>query len=115
MRKKNYKGRCEKRQIDKFTDVCRTYDELQYQTALMLAGSKEIKEIQSNVALCGLEYSSDFVFKTREGELGVRECVYREHLRKPMTLKLLDLSRVYWLGRGVEDWAIVIEKRESEG
>ena len=29
MRKKNYKGRCEKRQISKCEDVCRTYDDIQ--------------------------------------------------------------------------------------
>ena len=30
MRKKNYKGRCEKRQISKCEDVCRTYDAIQH-------------------------------------------------------------------------------------
>ena len=26
MRKKNYKGRCEKQALDKFTTICKTYD-----------------------------------------------------------------------------------------
>ena len=30
MRKKNYKGRCEKRKLDKCQGVCKTYDDIQY-------------------------------------------------------------------------------------
>ena len=30
MRKKNFKGRCEKRVIAKCSEVCRTYDAIQY-------------------------------------------------------------------------------------
>ena len=29
MRKRNYKGRCEKRIVEKSKEVCRTYDEIQ--------------------------------------------------------------------------------------
>ena len=29
MRKKNYKGRCEKRMLSKCRDICRTYDPIQ--------------------------------------------------------------------------------------
>ena len=29
MRKKNYKGRCEKRTLSKCQDICRTYDPIQ--------------------------------------------------------------------------------------
>ena len=29
MRRKNYKGRCEKRVLSKSTEVCRLYDEIQ--------------------------------------------------------------------------------------
>lgn len=40
----------------------------------------------------------------------VRECVYRKHLTKPLTIKLLDASRKFWLERGVIDWKIVVEE-----
>ena len=40
----------------------------------------------------------------------VRECVYRKVLTKPMTVRLLDASREYWLRHGVSDWAVVVEK-----
>ncbi|MBQ1374622.1 MAG: TnsA endonuclease N-terminal domain-containing protein [Aeriscardovia sp.] len=113
MRKKKFKGRCEKRKIDKFGEICRTYDSLQYKTALILSGTEEVKEIQANVPMDGTEYTTDFIYKTIDGELAVRECVYREHLRKPMTLKLLDISREYWLKRGITDWAIVLGREEG--
>ena len=59
------------------------------------------------------EYCSDFVAVKTDGNLRVRECVYRKHLRKPMTAKLLDASRNYWRKRGVTDWGIVVEKKEA--
>ena len=49
MRKKNFKGRCEKRMIGKYTEVCRTYDVIQYAYADLLQGSDEIKEIRCHI------------------------------------------------------------------
>ena len=49
MRKKNFKGRCEKRMIGKCTEVCRTYDAIQYAYADLLQASDEVKEIRCNV------------------------------------------------------------------
>ena len=76
MRKKNFKGRCEKRMIGKCSDVCRTYDAIQYAYADLLQESDEIKEIRCNVLLDGLdvgEYTSDFVCTKADGDLMVRE------------------------------------------
>ena len=109
MQKKNYKGRCVKRNLSKCSGVCRTYTPLQEAYADVLQKEKDIAEFETNVALDGLEYTSDFLFKKENGDLGVRECVNRNHLTKPMVLKLLDMSRAYWLSRGVEDWGVVIE------
>lgn len=64
MRKKNFKGRCEKRVIAKCYEVCRTYDAIQYAYADVLQASNDVKEIRCNVPLDGLElgeYTSDFV------------------------------------------------------
>lgn len=108
MRKKNYKGRCEKRTISKCEDVCRTFDPIQYAYADVLQASEEIKEIRCNVPLDGEEYTSDFVCVKSSGELLVRECVDRRFLIKPLTVKLLDVSRLYWLHRGVTDWGLVV-------
>lgn len=56
------------------------------------------------------EYTSDFVCVKTDNDLMVRECVYRKYLTKPMTVKLLDASREYWLRRGVTDWGLVIDE-----
>ncbi|MDY4923570.1 hypothetical protein [Frisingicoccus sp.] len=112
MRKKGYKGRCEKRTLSKCQDVCRTYDVIQSAYADMLQNNPDVKEIRCNVLLDGLsegEYTSDFVCVKSDGDLMVRECVFRKFLTKPMTVRLLDASREYWTNHGVIDWGIVID------
>lgn len=113
MRKKDFKGRCEKRVIAKCSEVCRTYDPIQYAYADVLQKDDAVREIRCNVLLDGLdigEYTSDFVCVKNDNDLMVRECVYRKYLAKPMTVKLLDASREYWLRRGVTDWGLVIDE-----
>ena len=113
MRKKNFKGRCEKRTISKCDEVCRTFDPIQYAYADVLQASEDIKEIRCNVPMDGLsvgDYTSDFVCTKTNGDLLVRECVDRRFLTKPLTVKLLDASRLYWLRRGVTDWGLVINE-----
>ena len=61
MRKKNYKGRCEKRKLSKCKSVCKTYDALQYAYADMLEADNDIVEIRCNVQLEGMDYTSDFL------------------------------------------------------
>lgn len=115
MRKKGYKGRCEKRMLDKCKETVRTYDSIQYAYADILQNEDEIKEIRCNVSLDGLpegEYTSDFVCVKSNGDLMVRECVFRKYLTKPLTVKLLDASREYWLNHGVSDWGLVIDAEE---
>jgi hypothetical protein len=110
MRKKNYKGRCEKRTLNKCKEICRTYDGIQLAYADMLQQNDSIAEIRCNVLLDGLElgeYTTDFVCVKADNDLMVRECVSRKYLTKPLTVKLLDMSRNYWLRRGVYDWGIV--------
>jgi len=113
MRKKNFKGRCEKRVVNKCVDICRTYDPIQYVYADLLAADDTIQEFRCNVLMDGLdmgEYTTDFVCTKVGGDLMVRECVYRKFLTKPMTIKLLDASREYWLRHGVADWGLVIDE-----
>ena len=115
MRSKNYKGRCEKRVLGKCEDVCRTYDSIQYAYADILQSRENIKEIRCNIPLDGLtvgEYMTDFVCVKSDGDLMVRECVYRRLLMKPLTIKLLDASREYWYTHGVSDWGIVTDEEK---
>ena len=107
MRKKNFKGRREKRVLGKCTEVCRTYDAIQYAYAVLMQASDEVVEIRCNVPLDGLEVgacTSDFVCTKADGDLMVRECICRKFLMKPLTAKLIDASRDYWLRHGVTDW-----------
>ena len=115
MRKKSYKGKCEKRRVEKCSDVCRTYDAIQYAYVNILEENPDITEFQCNVILDGLEegdYMTDFVCKKKDGDLMVRECVFRRLLSKPMTVRLLEASRQYWARRGVNDWGLVIDAEE---
>ena len=76
MRKRNFKGRCEKRQIAKCAEVCRTYDDIQRVYAERLSESEDIAEIRCNVPLDGLslgDYTSDFVCLKTDGELLLRQ------------------------------------------
>jgi hypothetical protein len=115
MRKKNYKGRCEKRMLKKCVDICKTYDDIQYTYAEILSQHEDILEFRCNVVLEGLEegdYTSDFVCTKVDGDLMVRECVQRKYLRKPLTAKLLEASRKYWLRHGVLDWGLVVDEEK---
>ena len=118
MKPKTYKRtKCEKRTMGKCADgVVRTYNAIESKYAERLEENPDVKEFRCQVLLEELElgeYCSDFVAVKTDGDLMVRECVYRKHLVKPMTAKLLDASRDYWRRRGVTDWGIVIEKEEA--
>lgn len=118
MQKKNYKGRCEKRKLSKAKGVCRFYSDIQAKYGALLDMDASIEEIECNRLMDGFalgEYTCDFLCKKADGDLMVRECVQRKFLVKPMTIKLLDASRIYWLKRGVEDWGIVVEKEGGMG
>ena len=52
MRKKNFKGRCEKRVLGKCAEVCRTYDPVQYAYADLLQASDEVLHA---LAFCSCE------------------------------------------------------------
>jgi len=57
------------------------------------------------------EYTTDFVCTKADGDLMVRECVFRKNLLRPTTAKLLDVSRDYWLKHGVTDWGLVVDAK----
>ena len=116
MRKKNYKGRCEKQTLEKFTTICKTYDPIQSDYANILVKNKDVAEVRCNVPLdgdeCG-EYMTDFVCKKTDGDLMVRECISRKLLSRPQMAAMMDMSRTYWLRHGVTDWGIVVDAAEE--
>ena len=117
MKKMKYKGRCEKRRVSKCKDVCKTYNVIQSAFADVLENDETVLDFECNVCLEGVYdnmYSSDFLVSRIDGSCFVRECVWRNNLNKPSYVKLLDISRNYWLAHGVEDWGIVIEKERTD-
>lgn len=115
MRKKDYKGRCEKKTVSKCKDICRLYDKIQIAYVDILQADEDITEIRCNVVLDTVEggiYTTDFVCVKKNRDLLVRECVQRNKISKPMTVRLLDISREYWLKHGVTDWGIVTDAEE---
>lgn len=115
MRKANFKGKCQKRSLTKCKDVCRTYDDIQSAYADVLEQREDIIEFSCNVLLEGLDigaYTSDFVCKKANGELMVRECLWRKHITKLMTARLLDASKDYWFEHGVTDWGLVVNEEK---
>jgi hypothetical protein len=115
MRPLKIKDRCTKKKLKKSDEVIRTYDKIQTAYAEILDKDENIKSIQCNVPLENLEegeFTTDFVCVKLDGDLMVRECVFRKKLSLPRTCKLLDFSRYYWTKRGVTDWGIIIEQEE---
>ena len=117
MRPLKIKDRCTKKKLKKSDEVIRTYDKIQTAYAEILDRGENIKSIQCNVPLEDLderEFTTDFLCTKVDGELMVKECVFRKKLSLPRTCKLLDLSREYWTKRGITDWGIVIEQEEGK-
>lgn len=108
MHQKVLKVRCTKQSLRKSDEVVRTYSTIQTALATILDKDSSVVSIKANVPFDGDElndYVSDFVCQKKDGELMVRECVFRKQLTYPKACKELDLSRNYWLRRGVTDWA----------
>ena len=110
MRKKNYKGRCEKKSVPKCNEIFKAYDAIQNDYVDVLSSRNDIVEIRCNVPLEDMDYTSDFLCIKTSGEMLVRECLYRKLITKPMTIRLLEESRQYWLRRGVTDWGLIINE-----
>ena len=111
MRRKNIKDRCQKQSLSKCQGVCKTYDAIQTAYARKLQEREDISEFRCNVLLEGLtegEYTSDFVCVKNDGDIMVRECVDKNKLLKPMMARMLDISRNYWMSKGITDWGIVL-------
>ena len=117
MRNTKSKVKCTKISITKSSNVFKAYNDIQLAYVKKLELDDSVKEIKSNVPLENIEglegkYSTDFFVVKTNGDVFVRECVNRKYLTKPLTVKLLDASREYWLSRNVSDWGIVINELE---
>lgn len=106
------KTRVVKRKVEKCNGVCRTYSDIAFAYADVLANNPEVIEFKCNVPLLGLaegDYMSDFVITMSDSHTAVRECVFRKNITRPKTAKELELSRKYWITHGIKDWGLVID------
>ena len=79
----------------------------------MLEVDNDIVEIRCNLQLECMDYTFDFLCVKANGEYMVRECVYRKLLTKPMTMKMLESSRQYWMDvKNVKDWGLVVDEEK---
>lgn len=104
---------CVKRQLTKCKGVCRTYDDVQYAGADYINELDGVKSFECNVPLKGLaegDYTTDFILTMEDGEIKVLECVRREALTRSKTAKLLEVSRQFWLRRGVTGWRLIVNE-----
>ena len=101
-----------KQKIPKCVGVFYSYSELQSKYGQQLSKRDGVLEFKANVRLedfpLGDSYTTDFVITTKDGKTLIRECVYKDKLLKPLTIKLLDASRNYWISRGF-DWGLVTD------
>lgn len=111
MRNSKSNVRTVKRRLSKCKDICRTYNDIQFSYATLLDSDDSVSEFSCNVNLDNFEiegsYTTDFLITKVNGDVLIRECVFRDKLTKPLTIKLLDASHRYWKCKGVVDWGIV--------
>ena len=114
MRNKNTHTITLKKKLSKCKAVFNAYNDLQYKCGDYLDASSEIAEIKCNVPIedCELDgtYTTDFYCIKTNGEIFVRECVYKEKLVRPQVIKMLDASRNYWLSKGITEWGIILNE-----
>ena len=117
MRNSKSKVRCEKRKLPKCEDLLRLYSPMQSRYVDLLQADESVKSFRCNVPLescaVGDGFTTDFVITKTDDTVMVRECVFRKHLSKPMTIKLLTASFRFWSERGVTDWGLVVDRDDS--
>ena len=102
MIKKNYKGRCIKKSVEKSKEVCKIYNDIQLAYLDILHSKDDVIDIQCNVSLVGdetEEYCTDFLCRKLNGNLMVRECVFRKtrvlkNIFKASPCELYSLSAI---------------------
>lgn len=114
MRNKNSHTVTIKKKLSKCRLIFFAYNDLQYKYGCQLDEDSQIAEIKCNVPIdeceLGDSYTTDFYCIKGNGDIIVRECVYKDKLLKPLTIKMLDASRNYWLSKGITDWGIVLNE-----
>ena len=116
MRNRHSRTKCIKKKLSKCEGTFRAYSPIQFVYGEKLQTDDSVESFICNYPLVDFtfegDYSTDFLITKTDGDIIVRECIFRKHLLKPLSIKQLDASRIYWLKRGVEDWGLVIDARK---
>ena len=59
------------------------------------------------------KWTSDFLIRYTNGTKGVREIVTEEMLKKRAVIEKLEFSRRYWTLEKVDNWKVVVIKKEG--
>lgn len=114
MRNKSSNVQVTKKKLSKCEEVFRSYSDIQLQYANLLESDDSILEFKCNVVLDDFEldgtYTTDFLITKTNGDILIRECVFRNRITKPLNIKLLDASYRYWINRGISNWGIVVNE-----
>ena len=114
MRNKNTHSITLKKKLNKCKAIFYAYNDLQFKYGDILDANNEIAEIKCNVPIECSEiegsFTSDFYCIKTNGDILVRECVYKEKLLRPQVIKMLDAGRNYWLSKGIKNWGIVLNE-----
>ena len=96
--------------------VCKLYSSLQRKLAERFENDDSVETFEVNVKVDELPidgtFTTDLLVKFKDGSLKAYECILRKHLTKPMSMKLLSLSRAHWIKKGV-GFAIATENMED--
>ena len=113
MRNRKSHVSCTKIRMPKCIGIFYAYSPLQLRYGELLSKRDDVVEFKANVKLdnfpLGDSYTTDFVITLANGQTVIRECAYKDRLLKPLTIKLLDASREYWLAKGFK-WGLVINE-----
>ena len=110
-----------KKRLSKCSGIFYAYSPLQLKYGELLSKRDDVVEFKANVKLdnfpLGDSYTTDFVITLANGQTVIRECSYKDRLLKPLTIKLLDASREYWLAKGFKwggSWRTVKDYQHFE-
>ena len=91
MRNKSSNVQVTKKRLSKCEGVFRSYSDIQLQYANLLESDVSILEFKCNVVLDDFEvdgtYTTDFLITKTNGDILIRECVFRNRITKPLNIK----------------------------
>lgn len=81
-----------------------------YETCVPLSLDKlpHVNPVDIRKEYLNVEWTTDFVIRTADGQMAVREFVAAQDFSKKSVLEKLELSRRYWSALDIADWKLII-------